>query len=108
MNKFILIGIPNCGKSTLGKRAADILNLPFYDTDILVCENAALKDPRFIFGLGFSGRFLPEQNKVIAELAELDGPAIIATWISLTHITQITQMCHIPRDNCPHVFKLFN
>ncbi|MDR1538555.1 MAG: hypothetical protein LBU32_11285 [Clostridiales bacterium] len=41
--KYILVGIPNEGKSTLGKRAADELRLPFYDTDELAVERISPK-----------------------------------------------------------------
>jgi len=77
MNKYILIGIPNSGKTTLGRRAADELRLPFYDTDAMVRDRVT--DPLDLFRMAFNGRFLSEQIKIISELAKLDGGAIIAT-----------------------------
>jgi shikimate kinase len=35
---YILIGMPNSGKSTLGKKAADALGMQFYDTDKLATD----------------------------------------------------------------------
>jgi shikimate kinase len=77
--KYFLIGIPNCGKSTLGRRTAEILHLPFYDTDSLVRDKLPIRSPADIFRFSFTGRFLTEQHKVVAELIKLDGSAIIAT-----------------------------
>ena len=31
--KIFLIGLPGCGKSTLGKQLAEALNVPFVDLD---------------------------------------------------------------------------
>jgi shikimate kinase len=36
---FILFGFKSCGKTTLGKAAAKLLNLPFFDTDHLLEEH---------------------------------------------------------------------
>jgi len=35
MHKYILIGIPYCGKSTPGRLTADKMKLPFFDTDAM-------------------------------------------------------------------------
>ena len=79
MEKYILIGIPNCGKSTLGRRAAEALRMPFFDTDLLVVEKMNLEHPAEIFRFAFNGRFLTEQHKVMVDLAAHEGTAIIAT-----------------------------
>jgi shikimate kinase len=79
MCKYFLIGIPNCGKSTLGRRIAEILHLPFYDTDSLVRDKLPIENLVDIVRLSFNGGFLAVQYKVVAELVKLDGPAIIAT-----------------------------
>ena len=79
MEKYILIGIPNCGKSTLGKRAAEALRMPFFDTDLLAVEKMNLVHPAEIFRFAFNGRFLTEQYKVMVDLAARKGTAIIAT-----------------------------
>ena len=79
MNKYILIGIPNCGKSTLGRLAAESLQLPFFDTDLLAVENLKLKHPTDFFRFSFKRRFLSEQFNVMGKLAQLKDAAIIAT-----------------------------
>jgi shikimate kinase len=80
MGKYILIGIPNSGKSTLGRRAADALTMPFYDTDKLAYDRLDFENPLEIFLSRGAERFTAEQYAVMGELAELDGPAIIETW----------------------------
>jgi len=79
MNKYFLIGIPDCGKSTLGRRAAEVLRMPFFDTDTMVYERMNLSHPVELFRMALNGKFLEVQSKIIAELAELDTSAIIAT-----------------------------
>jgi shikimate kinase len=36
--KFFLVGLPGCGKSTLGKKFAYVMRLPFFDLDQLIEE----------------------------------------------------------------------
>ena len=43
MSRFVLIGAPGSGKSTVGKALANHLNLPFVDTDALIEEKAGKK-----------------------------------------------------------------
>ena len=77
MKKYFLIGIPNSGKSTLGRRAAEKLRIPFYDTDLIICEK--LDNPLDLFRMTFNGQFVAEQIKIISKLAKLNGKALIAT-----------------------------
>ena len=79
MNKIVLIGAPNCGKSTLGRRTADIMHLPFFDTDLLAKDKLGIENPVDLFRFALNGRFLTAQYEVVDELAEMAGPAIIAT-----------------------------
>lgn len=79
MGKYFLIGIPNCGKSTLGQLAADMMKLPFFDTDTMTCDKLELENPVDIFRSIFNQGFMNAQRAVINELAKLDGSAIIAT-----------------------------
>jgi len=77
MKKYFLIGIPNSGKSTLGKRAAEKLRIPFFDTDTMVCDR--VNNPLDLFKMAINGEFLAEQLKIVSKLVKLDGKAIIAT-----------------------------
>ena len=79
MNKFFLIGIPHCGKSTLGHRAADILRLPFYDTDVMVCEKLGIQSMRDQMRALINGSMMGAQWRVVDELVALDSDAMIST-----------------------------
>jgi len=79
MGKYFLIGIPDCGKSTLGKLAADILKFPFYDTDIMASKQVEFKGFANIFSSDFSKKIMDAQLSVIIETAKLEGNAIIST-----------------------------
>jgi len=79
MNKYLLVGIPGCGKSRLGRRVADALQLPFYDTNTMTCERFKMKKPADWLHMALSGLLNAEQPKIMADLAGLDGPAVIAT-----------------------------
>jgi len=79
MGKYFLIGIPDSGKSTLGKLAADILEFPFYDTDIMAAKQVDFKSFANIFTSDFGQKFMDAQLSAIIETAKLDGDAIIST-----------------------------
>jgi len=79
MGKYFLIGIPNCGKSTLGKRVADVMKLPFFDTDDMAINSLDIKDAANMFTSDFGQKFLEAQLSAIIELSKFDGDAIIAT-----------------------------
>ena len=78
-NKYILIGIPHCGKSTLGRQAADILRLPFFDTDLMTCERLGMNNPFDPIRATINGSIITAQREALCELAVLDSSAIIAT-----------------------------
>ena len=75
---IILIGMPSCGKSTIGKRLAKQLNRPFYDTDDLIQKKYG-KTPAEIIESEGEKVFRDCESKVITEeIAKLNG-AVIAT-----------------------------
>ncbi len=75
---IVLIGMPSCGKSTVGKRLAKQLDRPFYDTDALI-KNEYGKTPAEIIESEGEAVFRDCESKVIAKaVAGLNG-AVIAT-----------------------------
>jgi len=79
-HKYVLIGIPNSGKSTIGKLAAKKLQIPFYNTDIVAYERLNLDHPAELFLSSSLTRLLEEKSKLLTELAKLDCSAIIEVW----------------------------
>lgn len=77
MNKLILIGPMGAGKSSIGRRVADSLGLPFVDTDQVIRERAGVGID-FIFEKEGEAGFRRREEAVFAEL--LGGErAVIAT-----------------------------
>ena len=78
-NKIFLIGIPNSGKTTLGKRVAEMLNMPFYDTDEMTIDKVRVENPIKFFLMALNGSFIEMQRELIHELSQSEESAIIAT-----------------------------
>jgi shikimate kinase len=74
---IVLIGMPGCGKSALGRRLAPRLDLPFVDVDEEI-ERAAGKTITEIFADHGEAYFRDGERKVIARLLA-SGPQVLAT-----------------------------
>src|SRR5262245_515253 len=74
---IVLIGMPGCGKSALGRRLAPRLALPFVDVDEEI-ERAAGKSIKEIFAEHGEAYFRDGERKVIARLLA-SGPQVMAT-----------------------------
>ncbi len=77
MKHVYLIGLPGCGKTTLGAMAAKALGLPFYDTDEYVEEKSGLAIAR-IFAQRGEAAFRALERDAIKEIARL-APGVAAT-----------------------------
>ncbi len=73
----VLIGMMGAGKSTIGQRAAVLLNVPFHDADKEIEKAADMTIPEIFETFG-EAHFRDGERRVIARLLEGD-PAIIAT-----------------------------
>ena len=73
---IILIGMPGCGKSTVGVVLAKVLGMHFCDTDIVIQQNEGRKLQEIIDEDG-NDAFLECEERALASL-EIDG-AVIAT-----------------------------
>ncbi len=72
----ILIGMPSCGKSTLGVLLAKRLGMRFIDSDLLIQESEGLLLHEIIARDGVGG-FLKIENKINAQIT--DNNAVIST-----------------------------
>lgn len=77
MYNVVLIGMPGCGKSTVGKQAAAQLGRPFYDADEVLAQKAGCTIPELFQKRGEDG-FRALESQVLQELGKLSG-AVIAT-----------------------------
>src|SRR5260221_9672699 len=73
----VLIGMMGAGKSTIGRRLAARLRLPFLDADIEIEAAAGMSIPD-IFETHGEPHFRDGEARVIARLLD-SGPAVIAT-----------------------------
>lgn len=77
MQNIILIGMPGCGKSTVGRQLAKKLNRPFVDADTVLAQEAGLSIPE-IFRLEGEEGFRRRETKVLSELGKQSG-LVLAT-----------------------------
>lgn len=74
---IVLVGMMGAGKSTIGRRLAARLRLPFIDADAEIEAAARMSIPE-IFEIHGEPHFRDGEAKVIARLLE-GGPAVLAT-----------------------------
>jgi shikimate kinase len=74
---IVLVGMMGAGKSTVGRRLAARLRLPFLDADIEIEAAAAMSIPEIFESRG-EAYFRDGEARVIARLLEA-GPAVLAT-----------------------------
>jgi shikimate kinase len=74
---IVLVGMMGAGKSTIGRRLAARLNLPFVDADAEIEAAAGMTIPE-IFELHGEPHFRDGEARVIARLLD-GGPAVLAT-----------------------------
>ncbi|MBK9079932.1 MAG: 3-dehydroquinate synthase [Hyphomicrobium sp.] len=74
---IVLVGLMGCGKSSIGKRLATRLGLPFLDADEEI-ERAAAKTINEIFSDHGEVHFRDGERRVIARLLD-NGPMVLAT-----------------------------
>jgi shikimate kinase/shikimate kinase/3-dehydroquinate synthase len=74
---LVLVGLMGAGKSTVGRRLAQSLKLPFRDADHEIEAAAGMTIPE-IFAVHGEEHFRDGERRVIARLLQ-DGPIVLAT-----------------------------
>lgn len=74
---LVLVGIMGCGKSSVGRRLAAMLDLSFVDADTEIETAANMTIPE-IFATHGEGYFRAGEQRVIARLLKI-GPQVLAT-----------------------------
>ena len=77
MENIILIGMPGCGKSTVGKMLADQLQKTFIDADQVICDLAGKTIPEIFAESGEEG-FRKFETTALEKIGKLSG-VVIAT-----------------------------
>jgi shikimate kinase len=78
LRAIALVGMPGSGKSSIGRRLAPRLDLPFIDADAAIEEAAGGMSVADIFAKHGEAEFRSLEARVIARLLD-EGPAVIAT-----------------------------
>ena len=77
MKNIILIGMPGCGKTTIGKKLAKELNCDFFDSDQVFVDEAKITISEFFDAYGES-QFRDKETSIIRQLSQKSG-CVIAT-----------------------------
>lgn len=77
MENIILIGMPGCGKTTIGMMLAEKLGRTFVDTDARIVEKSNMSIPEIFEKFGETG-FRQIETEVLAEICKESG-LVIAT-----------------------------
>lgn len=72
---IVLVGMPGCGKSTVGKCLSDLLGKTFVDTDALIVQKAGKPIPE-IFATEGEDAFRAIEHAVICEVCAAHGQVI--------------------------------
>ncbi len=75
MSNIVLIGMPGCGKSTLGKKIAQITNKEFIDTDEKIVEKTGMSIPE-IFEKHGEKYFREIESEIASQTGKLSGKVI--------------------------------
>lgn len=74
---IVLVGLMGAGKTTVGRRVATLLSLPFVDSDAEIEQVSTMSVPELFEAYG-EPEFRALEARVIARLAQ-EGPQVIAT-----------------------------
>lgn len=93
MQNLILVGMPGCGKSTVGRLLADKTGKRFVDADLCIAEKAGMSIPEIFRTSGEEG-FRQIETAVLADLGMQSG-LVIATGGG----------CVTRKENYPHLHQ---
>ena len=77
MENIVLIGMPGCGKTTVGRKVAEALNRPFLDADLVFTQRFG-RSPAQVIRADGEPLFRAMESQVLADLCKGSG-AVIAT-----------------------------
>lgn len=77
-NKIVLVGMPGCGKSTLGKEIAQQINFQFFDLDALIEEKTGKAIPN-IFAEKGESYFRKLESEVLEAALSAEDSFVLAT-----------------------------
>lgn len=73
---LVLVGLPGCGKSSVGQRVAEELGAPLFDIDSLLVREMGMPVEQ-IFGMVGEARFREMEHKAVLAAVAAEEPAVI-------------------------------
>lgn len=74
-SNIVLIGMPACGKSTVGRLIAELSGMPLIDTDTIFSERMKIS-PASYLSKNSESHFRDAESRIIAEISTLEGYVI--------------------------------
>ena len=74
-HNIVLIGMPGCGKSTVGKQIACVMHRPFYDADVEFTKRYE-KTPAEVIEACGENTFRQMEHEILCELGKKSGSVI--------------------------------
>ncbi|MDR0704822.1 MAG: AAA family ATPase [Planctomycetaceae bacterium] len=103
-NNIVLVGLPCCGKTTLGKIVAEKLSMNFIDIDQLVIENNPIRETDLSI-LNAIRRVPMVEHEIVRNLKNETQPALVATgadtlneWENTENLRKFGLVIYIKRD----------
>lgn len=75
MRNIVLVGMPGCGKSTVGRIIAEMTGKEFFDSDDEISKRSGKKPSEWITEYG-EAKFREIESEVISELGKLSGKVL--------------------------------
>ena len=76
VTNLVLIGMPGCGKSTIGKKLAELLHMPLVDIDAEIEKEAGMTIPE-IFAKEGEARFRERESAQIQRFGSVGGNVLV-------------------------------
>jgi len=102
MKNIVLIGMPGCGKSTIGVLLAKALGFCFIDTDLIIQQRTGLLLQQIIDSEGLDAFCIEEERAIIS--VEEKGGCVIATGGSAVYSR--SAMLHLRQNGCVYYLSL--
>ena len=98
-NNIILIGMPGCGKSTLGIVLAKILCMDFCDVDLLIQKKIGMSLQNYINTYGVD-KFLEAEGETVSQLdcentVIATGGSAVLTEIGASHLKELGEVVYL-------------
>ncbi len=103
ITNLVLIGMPGCGKSTIGQKLADVLRMPLVDLDEEIVRTAGMSIPAIFEAEGEAG-FRQREGEQVRKYGSIGGCVLVTGGgavkdpLNRKHLRMNGFVAHITRD----------